>query len=187
MLRAPCKAFNPPNGCECGSRASARLPPTVPHEVPTFLFDFKAKLKRLNPALYITESTAKEAWGWKALGIYRRRAVQENFGSLKDHADSSQLQYMRDQESGFIDEYICGVPAEWVPDTPIFDSRTKNLQAPCWRSIIITLWKRGLVDLDKAKRVFGSSSLYERDFDRLDFDAKRDLVMPKRRINWEGR
>jgi hypothetical protein len=147
-----------------------------------FLFDFKAKLQRLNPALYVAEGTAKEVWGWKALGVYHRRKKTEDFGSLKNEATPEQLKYLQDQESGFIDEYICGVPAEWVPDLPVFDPKTRNLAAPCWRSIIITLWKRGLVDLDKAKRVFGSSSLYERDFDRLDFDTKRELLMPKKKL-----
>jgi hypothetical protein len=147
-----------------------------------YLFDFSAKLKRLNPALYVAEGSAKDVWGWKALGIYRRSRVRENFGALKNQASSEQLKFMQDQEAGLIDEYICGVPADWVPDLPIFDPKTRNLVAPDWRSILIKLWRRGLIDLDKAKRVFGSSSLLERDFDRLDFDGKRERLMPKKRI-----
>lgn len=155
-------------------------------EVPIFLFDFKAKLQRLNPALYVADSSAKEVWGWKALGVYHRRKKTEDFGALRHQATAEQLKYIQDQESGFIDEYICGVPAEWVPDFPVFDPVTRNLCAPDWRSILINLWKRGLVDLDKAKRVFGCSSLYERDFDRLDFDSKRELVIPKKKLPKPG-
>lgn len=150
-----------------------------------FLFDFKAKLQRLNPNLYIGDSQARDVGGWKALGIYHRRKVKDVFGSLKNEATSEQLKYMLDQESGQFDEFVCGVPADWVPDIPIFDSQTRNLVAPCWRSIVIKLWHKGLVDLDRAKKVFGSNSLLERDFDRLDFDAKREAIMPKKRLSRE--
>ena len=45
-----------------------------------------------------------------------------------------------------------------------------------WRGVLTELVKRRLVTLDRARSVFGCSSLGETDYDRMSYDEKRFLM-----------
>lgn len=149
-----------------------------PSEPCIFTFDFISKLKRLNRDLYLGDE-GREVFGYPAVGLYRRRNRREDFGLLAGNATKDDKNLLQDLQSGARDEYLCGIPVGWVPDLPLFDRQSRKLAAPSWRDILLKLSRKGVIDLYRARRVFNDGSLGERDFDRLDFDSKRDLLHPK--------
>lgn len=143
-----------------------------------FTFDVISKLKRLNRDLYLGDA-GREVFGWPAVGLYRRRNRREDFGLLATNTSKDDEKLVTELQSGVRDEYLCGIPVGWIPDLPAFDPGTRKLAAPSWREILLKLSRKGVIDLYRARQIFNAGSLGESDFDRLSFDAKRDLLQPK--------
>lgn len=138
--------------------------------------DFLYNLKRCNNRLYVaTDAQSVMSSEWKAQGLYvRRRASHDKLETgLLAKADDQTRKMIEDQESGQKDEYVMAVPRNWVPEFPVFDQKTGKLLARGWRGILLDLSKRGLLTIDKARRVFGCRSLGETDYDLMTFDEKR--------------
>lgn len=134
-----------------------------------FSFVFKSKLRRLNPDLYVREEhTARVDEEWRIASLYVRRnrlsAVKSNYNYLNSDA----AQFLRDAESGALDEHVCGVPANWVPEHDIYNEEGRLLAAG-WRTIIAKLLKRKLTSPDRAKAVFGYVPC---DYDRLSIEQR---------------
>jgi hypothetical protein len=141
-----------------------------------YQFDFEAKLKRLNPRLYIGGEVRKHNDEWAAQGLYMRRATNRTpiEASLKAQADGDTQKFLEEQEKGLTDDYVCGVPHGWVPEYPVFDPKTRRLVARGWRGIVLTLVERKITTLARARQVFGSS-IGETTYDRLPFHVKQQL------------
>lgn len=143
-----------------------------------FIFDFQHKLKKLNPSLFVNDSNANARDGeWKVLGLYLRRTAQsERFTEFqKVMLDGDARRYIDAQESGHAAEHVCSVPANWVPERDIFGADGKLL-AKGWRTIVMNLIARRIVNRERATAVFGTS-LGETAYDRMSFeDRQRDAT-----------
>jgi hypothetical protein len=78
-------------------------------------------------------------------------------------------------DAGWMPEYVCGVPASWVPEHDVFDPKTGKQLARGWRSIVLLLVRRGFTTIDRARKVF-APSLGESAYDRLTIEEKSLLV-----------
>jgi hypothetical protein len=73
------------------------------------------------------------------------------------------------------DQFVCGVPAPFVPEHDQFPQDSLLKALPGWRSILVRLVQRNLVSLSNARRYF-SASLGEADYDRLPYETKKRLA-----------
>lgn len=144
--------------------------------------DFEKKLKRLNPHLYVDYRDARKAspkYDYLLTGIYLRVTKRDKLKYSKasyEGLSQEQRAYLRDKEAGHFDVHVGGVCLQIVPEYDIFDISGCQLLVPGYRSILLSLVKKGYVDLKKAKRVFACSSLGESDYDNQDFFGKIKLI-----------
>jgi hypothetical protein len=127
-----------------------------------YSFEFKSKLRRLNPRLYVDDTRgARIAGEWNACTIRLRRDERpEVIGRT-----SEERQVLES------DTVLSGVPASWVPEYDLFDAsdrETPRLLAKGWRTIVLHLVRARYCTLDRARKVFGAS-LGESDWDRAKF------------------
>jgi hypothetical protein len=73
------------------------------------------------------------------------------------------------------DQFVCGVPAPWVPEHDVFLTNSLLKVLPGWRSILVRLVQRQLVTIHLARKYF-STSLMEADYDFLPYEEKKRLA-----------
>jgi hypothetical protein len=137
-----------------------------------YLFDFQPKLKKLNKSLYVnTDNVNRVSAGVFTTGIYVRAAGQSKKveGVNTNYAQSDASRYLRELRSGQLDAFVCGVSVNFVPEYDIYDLDREKILMPGWRTIALTLVRKELCSLEKAKRVLKCNSLGESDYDRLPF------------------
>lgn len=142
-----------------------------------YLSEFLTKLRRLNSRLYVGERGAVAMSGeWHALGLYERRVSNRHQTSarLLSEANDVDRKYLGDRESGATDDFVCGIPAGWVPEGDVFDEQGKLL-ARGWRSIVCFLVKSNRTTWDKARKHFGAG-IGTSTYDKADFHGKRAYV-----------
>jgi hypothetical protein len=138
-----------------------------------FTFDLSAKLTRLNPRLFISSNNASRVGEFLVGGIYDRKATREkSLSDVEKHYTGEASQHMEDAASGHLANFLCGVPIGFVPEHDIFDLKTGALQARGWRTIVKTLVSKGVIDLNKSRKVFGRPGLGTDQYDRLSFDDR---------------
>jgi hypothetical protein len=141
-----------------------------------FTFEFIRRLKKLNRDLYLSSRGNKIDESHVAVGLYLRGGDRdESFYSEHDKnlADSEMRRAVDELQQGARDKYLCAVPAGWVPEYSELSPSGKIL-ARGWRAIVLILVHKKILDIHRARRVFGGS-LGESDFDRLPYNeqAKR--------------
>ena len=149
-----------------------------------YLFDLASKLKKLNSRIYIdTRGGTRIAEGWHATGIYYREPGQDRAkykGAVSHYVNNDAQRLLDAYDKGHKDKYLGGVAIEWVPEYDIFSEveqgKPLHLVAPGWRSIVARLSRQGYIDLKRAKLLFGAASLGEQSYDKLKFEARRDLA-----------
>ena len=144
------------------------------------LCDFKDKLRQLNDKLYIIDATAVENYGKELIsGIWLRNGRSRGGLSNMDlhYVDNAMARrVIQDGNAGLMDTFICGCNIGETPEYDRFDLDARRMIHMGWRTIVLTLVKRNICTLDRARKVFNCSSLGESDYDKLDFFAKQDFV-----------
>lgn len=144
-----------------------------------YSFDLKSKLKRLNPNLFIDDSAKSHVYGdfyVSALNLNRFKrsdaATTSEYNSLTKEA----REWLQDYDKGLLPEHVCSVPTGWIPEYDIFafdkEKKTSRYVARGWRTVLIILAQKGIVTLDKARRVFDRPGLGVDTYDRLTRDEK---------------
>ena len=116
---------------------------------------FREKLSRLNRDIYIHKNATfalNKEWGTS--GIYlknRRREKLKNIGVLEGAELESARKHNADDS-----QYIGWTARKWVPEGNKYDEEGR-LIAPGWRSILIKMIKQGLIQRDKAEKIFGAT------------------------------
>lgn len=137
-----------------------------------YLFDFQSKLKKLNPRLYVNTKEVRHIEGdWRSTGIYLRSAGgrkgrSTGLGEVSNAAQS----LLKDTMAGHVDKYIGPVSAGYVPEYEQykFDKWGEGkILAIGWRTTVLNLIRKGLVDADRAKKVFNCRGLGESSYDKL--------------------
>lgn len=142
-------------------------------------FVFKSKLSRLNPDLYVDDSSRRQVSGdWWTAGLYSRRVRRSSLfrGTDRHYLDAEGQRYAEACETGQIADFILGVPQGYVPEYDVYCQESGRLLARGWRSILLALVDKRLVSLDRARRVFGCASLGETPYDRANFAQKRQML-----------
>jgi hypothetical protein len=139
-----------------------------------YLFDFKSKLKRLNPSLYVMEDAAARIDSEFRVGSICLPPKRSAGLSAADRgaANSQETRFFDDSAAGFMPDIICGVPVPYVPEHDLFNLETGKLRARGWRSILKILISRGICSVERAQKVFGFS-----------FDAY-DRLNETERLKW---
>jgi hypothetical protein len=124
-----------------------------------YSFEFKSKLKRANPDLFVNEDSARAVPGseWNVVALCSHKAKRSDRTSRSDlqYLASDARNYLEAYEMGSTAQFICGVPQGWVPEYDLVDGRGRIL-ARGWRSIVKHLIKSGYTTPEKARRAFGS-------------------------------
>jgi hypothetical protein len=141
-----------------------------------YVFDFQKKLQKLNDKLYIKiDERTSIGTGLYSTGIYLKRAERAKVNTTsgdKALIYGQQQKYLRALEKGDLDHYIMGVCLNYVPEYDIFDLAREKLLMPGWRSILLQLWRKKIINIEDAKKVFRCKSLGISDWDNLSFFAK---------------
>lgn len=148
-----------------------------------YTFDLQAKLQKLNPKLYV-----ETRHGWQVnedftvVGIYLKKPRRKQ-QKVKGHAlIANTAERRKTLEAGYFglrDEHVGSCDKQFVPEYDIFDLEKGEMLAEGWRTIVCSLAKRKVVSLEKARKVFRSSSLGEQTYDKLGFDQKVAVVRMK--------
>lgn len=132
-------------------------------------FDFKYKLKRLNPKLYV-DDTSERHLAVNNAKIMLRETKRTDIKSNYNYAGEAS-HHMQAVESGQTDQFVTGVPGDWVPEYDEFNKEGKVVRKG-YRTILHFLAKQKLISLEKAHHLFGyGPSFYE----HLSFEEKRDF------------
>lgn len=137
--------------------------------------DFHAKIQQLNEQLYVRTSERNRvtdeigSFGLYHKGQRQKIDIAKNRRNAVDHHHEV---YLNALESGELDKFICGVPADYVPEYDVFDFVHTRILMPGWRTIVMSLVKKKLVTLDKARKVFQCSGLGESTYDKMEFFDK---------------
>lgn len=138
-----------------------------------YLFDFSAKLKRLNPSLFIgVNSQNRVDKDHSVMGLWLHAGQRYSRSSGLEQLDSDARRYMEDGESGAKPEFICGVPAGWVPEYDEYNVKDKRRLARGWRSVLVILTQKKLINIETARRVFSCPGLGTDEYDRIDFEER---------------
>lgn len=140
-----------------------------------YLFDFRAKLKKLNPLLYVYVDDVRRVSGAICTtGIYLRQPKKSKVVSRGkvNRAEAPLQKLLDDRASGARDAYIGPVGVNYVPEYDMFDLDRERILLPGWRSIVRNLVDKGLCTLDHARKVFKCRSLMESDWDQMSFTRK---------------
>jgi len=135
-----------------------------------YLFDLQAKLKKLNPGLYVKTDRRVEI----KPGIFSSAIALRNFKrtphsltkAALNYADQTQRVRLEDANAGHLEAYMGGASLDWTPEYDEIDLETGAIIRRGWRSIALDLVKKGACSLEQARKVFGSS-LGEYAYDRL--------------------
>jgi len=128
-------------------------------------FDFKSKLQRLNPLLYVVD-------GVQVSSIYQRVQKRSDIKSNYNYLEREAAKLLEAQESGLVDEHICGIPKDFIPEWDEFKLDTGHIVRRGYRSILKILIEKKLCTLERARKVFNCPSLLEADFDRMTIPQK---------------
>jgi len=114
-------------------------------------FDFQAKLRKLNPDLFIyTDEIVTLPTGVQATGIYQKNVRQpKNLSDSELNYAGEGRKLLEGYYSGNLPKYICGIS---YPEIPEYD--IEHLKIKGYRSILKFLIKNRLVSKDKAEKVF---------------------------------
>lgn len=143
-----------------------------------YLFDFIAKLQKLNPNLYANlDRKVEVSAGWTSTALCLKKVKRKTSIAATglNYVTGDQRNYLQAGMDGHIDEYLGGIPLGWVPEYDVIDPDEGKVLARGWRTIVYDLVKKGHAKLDKARSLF-SASLGESDYDRLSYEAKRRLA-----------
>lgn len=140
-----------------------------------YLFDLQAKLRRLNPGLYVRSDVRVQVQPGiystaLHLNVNRRkvRGVAQGDIALLGSEGAKRLQ---EHYTGQIDLYLGGVPLDWVPEFDEIDPKTALTIRKGWRSIVLNLVKQNVCSMDRARKYFGSS-LGETRYDKFTYEDK---------------
>ncbi len=139
--------------------------------------EFKRRIQRLDPSLYVDDSIKRLVQGeWHTSGLFsrkRKRSSNTVDGTNLHYAGSSAAaSYLQASETGHLDQFVCGVPFNWVPEYDVFDLTTGKILARGWRSIVSALVKQGHCSWDRARKVFQSSELGRTSYDRMTYEQR---------------
>ncbi len=139
--------------------------------------NFKDRLKRLNPQILIDEENATKLQGLRHAGIYLKAVKQAGLSlDTKGRGHGRVEKYYAALESGELNKFLCGVCLEWLPEYDIFNAEYTKIAVPGWRTILMQLIQKKVIDRDKARKVFSCPSLGEADYDRMSFFAKMQFA-----------
>lgn len=140
-----------------------------------YLFDLQAKLKEVDPNLYVkTDHRIEATPGVFSSGIYlkaNRRKANAISRSDVGLAGKDVMTRLLDSYTGQLDVYLGGVTLDWIPEYDEFHCESGRLIRKGWRSVALSLVKQGVCSLDKVRKVFGSS-LGEASYDKLTYEQK---------------
>lgn len=137
-----------------------------------YSFEFKHKLRQLNPNLYVRDDVrSRISEEWSSAPLYIKRGKRDDHKSDYNYLDSAGAKFLRDQESGNVDEHVCGVPVGWIPEFDIYEPIKGRELARGWRTIVLLLVKKKLCTLEKAQRVF-CASLGENRWDKMSYESR---------------
>lgn len=137
-----------------------------------FSFDFSSKLQKLNPQLFINTDDKRLVRGdWWTTGIYLKDSGgrKGRSSSAMANVSTEAQKLLRDTMDGHVNKFVCPCPVNFIPEYDVFyfeRHEAPKIMAMGWRSILVSLAKRGLVDLGKAKKIFNCSGLGESNYDR---------------------
>lgn len=139
--------------------------------------DFKYKLAKLNPNLYVRTDDSTKMEGLHHAGIYLKQVKQAGLSyDTKGRGSVNVERYFQELESGNLDKFLCGICIEWIPEFDIFNKEYTKISIPGWRTTLLRLVQSKAIELDKARKVFNCSSLGLSDYDKLNFFAKMQFA-----------
>ena len=150
------------------------------------LFEFNYRLRKLNPRLYVATTYRRHvADGYYGTGIFLKDPGRQRGATRTEmqYGTSDQQRYLEAENSGTKDRFIMGCPVEWIPEYDVFNLETGRLMASGWRSVLMHLIKRGLIDRQYARRLFDCGSLGEATYDNLGFNGKLKFIRSRERVD----
>lgn len=140
-----------------------------------YLFDFKSKLRKLNPALYVDSqrraSVVPGLWNGPLMFRGGTRKVKRGHGRY-NYASAEQRRYLEDLQTGARDEELCRVSLNWMPEYDQFDLEKGLILQRGWRTVLNFLVKRKTVTLNQARKIFSRSDLGTSTWDHLEFTQR---------------
>lgn len=119
---------------------------------------FLEKLKRINPLFYIRTG-----------GLYLR-SPQRAKAIDTSVVGGSTAEYLRAKQEGHIDQFISGVPDEWIFEHDVLDPVSGRMVSKGWRSILKSVEAKGRIDKYKIKKVFRNYG--ELAYDHMSYEQK---------------
>ena len=145
-----------------------------------YAFDLQSKLKRLNERLYI-DATQKRQVGTLdgepvySAGIHEKFARRQEATKNIHYAKADAQKYLEQVNSGET-KFHGGIGYPWVPEYDVFDLKNNQLIMRGWRSLLTHLARVGVIDIRKARSVFGCNELGLCAYDKLDYVRKLELA-----------
>lgn len=142
-----------------------------------YAFDLQAKLRKLNSRLYIDATNPRQVGvdsdgeAVFSAGVHERFALRTRKTEHRDYASTDAQKYLTQVESGE-SKFHGGIAYPWVPEHDRFDVERGQLLMRGWRSLLTHLAKVGVIDIRKARKVFGCNELGLCSYDKLDYVRK---------------
>lgn len=143
-----------------------------------YLSDFQAKLKKLNPCLWIDRGNISYGSNKElgACGIYLRQKYEkplDTFGlGAEDYSAVNHINTRNMVHVGWVTHH-------WVPEGNQYEVpkefhqyKGAKLESPGWREILLKLYDAGHIDIQRARKVFDCPGLGYSDWDNLDHFQK---------------
>lgn len=147
------------------------------------LGNFKDRLRKLNSRIFIDEEKATVMQGLRHAGIYLKSVKQAGLSlDTKGRGHGKVERYYAALESGDLNKFLCGICLEWLPEYDIFNAEYTKIAIPGWRTVLMQLIQKKVIDREQARKVFSCSSLGEADYDRLSFFAKMQFAKKLDRV-----
>lgn len=143
-----------------------------------YLSDFQAKLKKLNPNLWIDRTNISYGSNKElgSCGIYLREKDSDQINTFGLGAEEYQLANRLNTRNM---EHVGWVTHHWVPEgnqyfvpEKIHQYEGASLTSPGWREILLKLASAGHINIEKARTVFDCPGLGYSDWDNLDHEGK---------------
>jgi hypothetical protein len=137
-----------------------------------WLFDFQAKLTRLNKGLYV-DLTQKRAISPDNYSV----AVCRTYGSrqkrnMNDHYVSNEAQAYLNRVNSGETEYLGGISYPEVGEFDTFNHENNTILRKGWRSFLLHLVQKKICSLEEARRAFNCQSLGTTKYDKASYEQK---------------
>ena len=147
------------------------------------LVSFNEKLTKLNPRLYIDQKTPKPWCGHLLAGIYLKspKRAKRRFFKSDYHGDAAK--YISALEAGYLDQHVSSICLDLIPEWDIWDLNNRMIKVRGWRTVLLELARKKVIDLEKARKIFSCSSLGLTDYEQAPWERKLEMVAEKEKQN----